>query len=499
MTTCRPLPDERPRQSVANLIGRFEQQNKRQSSSATSSIPRSTSVSSQIASDPVKEETKERREWPPKSVASASADTNVLTPSSSSPAALSNSPSMSPQPTPEKPAETITAAIPVSPEPAKPPAAHKQAAGKSTSSSGSRINPTSPAKPRPSTASVKSPAKSPPKSSSSSISQPLKPQHTGQSVNSNTSTVRSPPKSAPKSVPRSTPVTPSRPKTPAMHATNVSRPKTPSSGLFAPTAASLARSRNALPPAPPPVKKATLSSSAAERLSKPTAASMSKARTPAPAASPIRTVKSSTGSTHSPRGPSKLRVGLAPAKMKEAKAQQPASVTDGVTHEFDQLESGHAENGHDPEEEVVISEGVADLHDEVDDHGDEVSAVEEVVESVVEVTPEPDAPHIEVPVGAVVDDAHQLAEPDVHVHVQALVEESSANGSVSFNGSLESQEVAPATEETAHDAVSDPDAAGNDIEDMVTMLESVSITRPRPQSIASIPDEHGEIPDEEQS
>ena len=27
----RPLPDERPRQSVANLIGRFEQQSKRQS------------------------------------------------------------------------------------------------------------------------------------------------------------------------------------------------------------------------------------------------------------------------------------------------------------------------------------------------------------------------------------------------------------------------------------------------------------------------------------
>ncbi|OAX37611.1 hypothetical protein K503DRAFT_771312 [Rhizopogon vinicolor AM-OR11-026] len=285
-----------------------------------------------------------------------------------------------------------------------------------------------------------------------------------------------------------------------MHATNVSRPKTPSSGLFAPTAASLARSRNALPPAPPPVKKATLSSSAAERLSKPTAASMSKARTPVPAASPIRTVKSSAGFTPSPRGPSKLRVGLAPAKMKEANAQRPASVTNGTTHELDQLESGHAENGHDPEDEVVVSEGVTDLHDEVDDHGDEVPVVEEVVESVVEVTPEPDALHIEVPVDAVVvvmDDAYQVAEPDMHV--QALVEESSANGNVNFNGSLESQEVAPATEETAHGAVSNPDAAGNDIEDMVTMLESVPITKPRPQSIASIPDEHGEIPDEEQS
>lgn len=38
---------------------------------------------------------------------------------------------------------------------------------------------------------------------------------------------------------------------------------------------------------------------------------------------------------------------------------------------------------------------------------------------------------------------------------------------------------------------------GDDIEDMVNLLESVSISKPRPQSIASIPDEVDEIPDEE--
>lgn len=488
--TCRPLPDERPRQSVANLIGRFEQQNKRQSSSAVPSIPRSSSVSSQIASDPAKEESKEKRELPPKSVASASTDIDLLTPSSSSPSALGKSSAMSPQPITEQPAETINVTIPTSTEPVKPTTVQKQAAGKATPSPGSRINPTSPAKLRPSTASVKSPAKSPPKSSlSSSISQPIKPQHTGQSVNSNASTVRSPPKSAPKSVPRSTP---SRLKTPAMHA---SRPKTPSSGLFAPTAASLARSRNALPPAPPPVKKATLSSSAAERLSKPTAASMSKARAPAPTASPIRAVKSSAGST--PRGSSKLRVGLTPERMKEANAQQPAFAVNDVAHEPDHLGSAHYENGHDPQE-AVISEGVIDLHDEVHDHGDEVPAVEEVVESVVEVSPNPSVPHVEVPVNAVVvDDVPQVTEPEVHV--EALVEESLADVNVNSNGSLESQEVTLASQEIAHDAVSEPPAVENDIEDMVTMLESVSISKSRPQSIASIPDEHGEIPDEEQS
>lgn len=488
-----PLPDERPRQSVANLIGRFEQQNKRQSSSAVSSIPRSSSVSSQIASDPAKEETKVKSELPPKSVASASTDINVLTPSSSSPSAMGKSSAMSPQPITEKPAETITVTTPTSTEPVKPAAVQKQAVGKATPSPGSRINPTSPAKSRPSTTSVKSPAKSPPKSSfSSSISQPIKPQHTGQSVDSNASTIRSPPKSAPKSIPRSTHSTPCRPKTPSMHA---SRPKTPSSGLFAPTAASLARSRNALPPAPPPVKKATLSSSAAERLSKPTAASMSKARAPAPTASPVRAVKSSAGST--PRGPSKLRVGLAPERMKEAKAQHLASAINDVAHEPDQLESTHYENGHDPQQ-AVVSEGVIDLHDEVHDHGDEVPAVEEIVEGVVEVSPNPNATRIEVPVNAVVvDDVFQVAEPEVHV--EALVEESLADVNVNSNGSLESQEVTPATEEVVHDTVSEPPAVENDIEAMVTMLESVSISKSRPQSIASIPDEHGEIPDEEQS
>ncbi|KAJ4478605.1 hypothetical protein C8R41DRAFT_514551 [Lentinula lateritia] len=64
-----PLPDERPRATVANLIGRFEQQNKRHSLSAASnaSPSRSSSVVSNITGDSAKEEVKEKREWPPKS------------------------------------------------------------------------------------------------------------------------------------------------------------------------------------------------------------------------------------------------------------------------------------------------------------------------------------------------------------------------------------------------------------------------------------------------
>jgi len=85
------------------------------------------------------------------------------------------------------------------------------------------------------------------------------------------------------------------------------------------------------------------------------------------------------------------------------------------------------------------------------------------------------------------------------MNVETLVEESLADMNVNSNGSLESHEITPVTEEVAHHAVSEPPAVENDIEDMVTMLESVSIPKSRPQSIASIPDEHGEIPDEEQS
>ena len=66
----RPLPDERPRQSVANLIGRFEQQTKRQSLTNVPPLPGSRfgSASPHLASDAAKEDGSQRsaREWPPK-------------------------------------------------------------------------------------------------------------------------------------------------------------------------------------------------------------------------------------------------------------------------------------------------------------------------------------------------------------------------------------------------------------------------------------------------
>ncbi|KAF8871684.1 hypothetical protein BD779DRAFT_441292 [Infundibulicybe gibba] len=59
---------EQPLHSIADLVGQFEQQKKRR----PSLTPRSLSVSSYITGDPAREEAKEKREWPPKSVESSS-------------------------------------------------------------------------------------------------------------------------------------------------------------------------------------------------------------------------------------------------------------------------------------------------------------------------------------------------------------------------------------------------------------------------------------------
>lgn len=154
---------------------------------------------------------------------------------------------------------------------------------------------------------VKMPAKSVPRGGPSkgsltpSASQSLKPQHTGQSVASTTTSSRK--------IITKTPATPKTPvRTDAGAKTPTStRSKTPS--LFAPTAASLAKSRSAHPPVPPPVKKATLTSDTMERLVKPTAASLSKAKSASttssfkspPRTSISKSKPSSTPSKASPR------------------------------------------------------------------------------------------------------------------------------------------------------------------------------------------------------
>ncbi|KAF5367537.1 hypothetical protein D9758_003814 [Tetrapyrgos nigripes] len=248
----RPLPDERPRASVANLINRFEHHTKRQS--IVPSVPSGSSI---LLEAPKRDST-EKLELSPKSTTSpdplpSADDTSV-----------SAAPQQLDEPTADQPA-------PVSPNLPN----HKSSLPKSSSASTRNTTKSTAARPTP-------------RSSQTSSATPLKPQHTGQSTTSNSSSTRKPavPRTAP-STPSKTPrtsvsvtsppraKTPSRPKTPS----STSRPKTPSS-LFSPTAASLAKSRSAPTQPPPHTKKSTANSASADRLSKPTAASLSRARTP---------------------------------------------------------------------------------------------------------------------------------------------------------------------------------------------------------------------------
>ncbi|KAF8591201.1 hypothetical protein K439DRAFT_1066819 [Ramaria rubella] len=308
-----PLPDERPRQSVANLIGRFEKQ-KSASGAAAPPPPvfgRTSSVASHLTGDSAQEELKERREWPPRS---------VQIPATS----LS-----SPVPGPEK--RLSTASLATDKEPSLP---HESPTDpQSESSPPPTANPTRSMPPktktpppnqkkhlvpasRPSSI-IKSPAPKPvvkpastplkhTASGGSTSSTPSKPQHISPSVASPTpvtkiSTKRvsaspRPPTAASPARAR-TPLSTARSKTPLSHA----RPKTPS-GLYAPTAASLARSRTG-PPDPPPSEKPKRKLTT--DLSKPTAASASRMRTPA--ATPARGGKTPAKQPHLPGNLSQRR------------------------------------------------------------------------------------------------------------------------------------------------------------------------------------------------
>ncbi|KAG6330345.1 hypothetical protein ID866_8742, partial [Astraeus odoratus] len=491
-----PLPDERPRQSVANLIGRFEQQNKRQSSPGTPVVPRHP------ASDGAKDEAKEKREWPPKSVASTDTKSVMAV---ASPSPVSTEPrAASPKPTADAPADGTSSSSPVSPK-SPPPKNKASTAGMSTPTPSARRAPSSPAKSRPSTA-IHSPAKSlvrphPPKTSlSSATAQPLRPQHTGQSVTSNASASAS---RTPRPTPKAVTLTPSRPKTPAAHGT--SRPKTPSSGLFAPTAASLARSRNAPPPMPPPVKKATLSSSAAERLSKPTAASLSKARTPiSTTPSPSRVAKSiSTGAT--PRNPSKLKVGQAPARAKDAKDKEPMKAATSQASGTSSSEVAQVSQGN---EQTVCVDGdtAEDLHSHAiatsEEPHSELSAEPETADPQVESygVPEPpsqlpDEPsHVHEPIP---EQSSLVQDPLLDLDHEGVNEEAQEEERQSVIDATKSHETDALTNGNGyHNDIPATSTIGQEIEDMVNLLETTSLSKPRPQSMITIPDEHGDTSDE---
>lgn len=524
---------------MANLIGKFETQTKRLSLSA-SSPSRSSSVVSHVTGDSAKEEVKERREWPPRSTTESAQKQFPIVPSlySRNPppplitSSLSNPPAAAGDnmkldasiaevgevevPLTAKalnasqrqakagpntflenwrkdlpPPSVPDVVEPSVPETAKPDLAAEASAPTPTLATAKKLAP--PSTPRTSSATSKAtatrapalskstaslaprtPVKSVLKSSSSRQSlaspalQPLKPQHTGQSVASNATTKRSVAKPPP---------TPSVPKTPARSEAaarsktpTASRPKTPSTGLFAPTAASLAKSRNAVPPAPTPVKKAHLSSNSIDRLSKPTAASQARmaaaaANAPRPAVAAPRVAASKSKTAPAASKP-----------RKDATASRAAAATAGAVAA---VATGLAT--------VTVEEQVS-AQAEVEGNGESTENTQpaEVLDTEVEVA----------------NGAAEEVEADAKGADQVEVEEG--------RHSVEEQESAPRSPEI--EAALEPEATDrectadtpvehdskDDLEDIVNLLQSVTITKPPVDTPADIPDDILEIPDEEE-
>ena len=493
----RPLPDERPRQSVANLIGRFETQNKRLSISA-SSPSRSSSVVSHVTGDSAKEEVKDKREWPPKSVTSAEKPPLVILsslryvpPSQGSQSLSDPSPSTPNQVKQEEslsqtrldapltttalerqtaeapdsflenwrkdislvPAEMATGSDPTPPEliigvPTSslptPTAASMQKFGNTTSPRTPTVASTKFAsKAAVSKVPTKGTTTKSPGPKQSLTTQPLRPQHTGQSVASTTSTRKPTVKPAPV-----TPQSKSGPRSDASRAkTPTSRSKTPSTGLFAPTAASLARSRNAPPQVPTPTKKSTLSSSSMDRLSKPTAASLSKARVPAIAASTSTSRPTAAKTKAAPTTPKDKSIVQKPAAQIAAVPDQNGSGAIPAATEDNVIEAEAPLVPDTTDEVILIDEG----------------AISEDADPTI-VFSSPAAPKEE----AVVEEPHKdftsgVSEPVVN----------------------HSEEHKPA----------------DDLEDIVNLLESAPLAKSEPATIPDMPDMPDdilEIPDEDE-
>ncbi|KAG5341606.1 hypothetical protein C0989_009092, partial [Termitomyces sp. Mn162] len=493
-----PLPDERPRGSVANLIGRFETQVKRQSSSSPASA-RSLSATSHMSGDSAKEEAKERREWPPKSASpdakgpitipsssfarslalaqAVSAEATLGTAASEAQADLVAAASLTPRPrsptsnsdnpkpvvtTPPQrqlsidviPSTPITTGTPIT---AKPPTTAKpaRATGKPSTTTSGRT-PARSMGPRPFTA----PA-----------AQPIKSQNTGPGKPSFPSRKPvMPPTSASIAHKAAKPAS-TRPKTPSSM-----QSRTPSSGLFAPTAASLAKSRNTQQSsAPIPIKKVASSSAGAERLSKPTAASLSRTRTPtAVGMKPTASARSATRGVPATR-PKTSSAGTLTKKTGTTSTAKKAAAAAVVAEPEPVPELLPAENGHQPDE------------DHIDEHPEDAVNSEkqppEQDNSVIGESSKAEA-------GDITTDQHLNEKAGENANNETdVVSPDNLESHDTPSEHSEKAEPAPVNDDHEATEVKPEGHVGNEIEDMVNLLESVSISKVRPESIATIPDE----------
>ena len=177
---------------------------------------------------------------------------------------------------------------------------------------------------------------------------------------------------------------------------------------------------------------------------------------------------------------------------KEGITPDPASVPSVLSRDSDQLAADHVENGLESGTHAFSDAGSpedAHCHSEVVSGVPHDPAVDEDVHSDPGLHPEQQG-------------GEHPAEEGVHSHEHVAE-------------SLPEEEAPREHEQVHEDTVAEPagshaiavigngdsfkvehGATGNDIEDIVNLLEGASLSKPRPQSIVSIPDEEGEILDE---
>ncbi|KAH9831597.1 uncharacterized protein C8Q71DRAFT_798901 [Rhodofomes roseus] len=477
---CRPLPDERPRasQTKRHVTSQTKQREKRE----WPPKPRPSSTSSPSIADQLSRFSDGGLAKSPPTATVAAADTAPSSPKTAVPV-------LKPLPTRQSSTGTTTTGRP------------STAGGTTrTPARSSTQSPPTAYHPSPST-SASTPAKAPRPSSRASHTTPAKPRPSSRASHTTPAPLKTP----------SRPKTPSmRPKTPSQTtvATPASaRPKTPSSGLFAPTAASLARARNTQP-VPTPAKKSTANTGVMERLSKPTAASLSKARIPTPAATTTRGSPASRAATEPATEPEDEHAEI-PVDFPEYDHQPEHEQEEQETlsspvqaHEHDGSESTlidepqHASAAltDDPDVHAAADETVEVIlnskEEELAEYGIQDTSAEEALEEAV---PKPDETVVheegvpELPAAA--DAEHHEEAVQAEDHIDAQLDEPTPSEA----------ERAGSTTPEGHDANAHVNGkstptpgGGSELEDILNMLEA----KPRPMSIATIPDEFDLADDE---
>lgn len=173
-----------------------------------------------------------------------------------------------------------------------------------------------------------------------------------------------------------------------------------------------------------------------------------------------------------------------------------ASVSSEPPRGAEHVAADHTENGHEP-----VAAALSDVGSPEDTHGpSEISDATHDPVAVEEARSDPGVypdPPEEIGEHLAEDEAHD----DEHV-AQVPPEEVVREPMEQVHPEVQEDPVAEPAESLASEVISNGDSlkvevapSGNDIEDIVNLLEGASLSKPRPQSIVSIPDEDGEVLD----